>query len=98
MVAVQGSVGERRNRLQIAFIGLGAMGLAMTRVLQEAGHSVPGCTRTPSRLADADRARIALAATPAAAVDDADVVITMLPDGPDVIEVSSTQAAALGAA
>jgi 3-hydroxyisobutyrate dehydrogenase len=62
--------------MKIGFIGLGNMGAPMARNLAEAKHEVTGfdvVTAAPSGVAFADSA--------AEAVDGADVVITMLPDG-----------------
>jgi len=70
--------------VKIGFIGLGAMGLPMSLVLRKAGHHVVGFTRTPSRVADAGVTDFAIASTAAAAAENSEVVITMLPDGPDV--------------
>ena len=75
----------------IAFIGLGIMGAPMARHLIKAGHTVVGFNRSPQpvqRLVDAGGVR---ATTVAEAVRNADVVITMVPDSPDV------EAVALGA-
>ena len=68
----------------IAFIGLGIMGAPMAGHLVEAGHTVIGVNRSPEavqRLVDAGGRG---ADTVAEAVRDADVVITMVPDSPDV--------------
>ncbi|TBN44020.1 3-hydroxyisobutyrate dehydrogenase [Paracoccus subflavus] len=61
--------------MRVAFIGLGNMGAPMARNLHEAGHPVTGfdTAARPEGLALADSA--------AAAVADADAVITMLPNG-----------------
>jgi 2-hydroxy-3-oxopropionate reductase len=71
----------------IAFIGLGVMGAPMAANLIGAGFDVVGVNRSPSRVA-AHTARGGRAAgTVAEAVVDADVVITMVPDSPDVAQV-----------
>jgi len=75
----------------IAFIGLGIMGAPMAVNLVRAGHDVVGVNRSPAKcvaLVDQGGRR---ADTVAEAVRGADVVITMLPDTPDV------EAVALGA-
>ncbi|MFE5713338.1 NAD(P)-dependent oxidoreductase [Streptomyces sp. NPDC056501] len=65
---------------KIAFIGLGSMGLPMARRLLDAGHPLTVWNRTAAK-ADALVADGAVrAATPAEAVRDADVVLTMLAD------------------
>jgi 3-hydroxyisobutyrate dehydrogenase len=66
----------------IAFIGLGHMGLPMARNLTKAGHKVHGFDIAKPPLHD-DHG-LSLAATSADAVRGADVVITMLPAGPEV--------------
>jgi 3-hydroxyisobutyrate dehydrogenase len=71
----------------IAFIGLGNMGAPMAANLVKAGHEVTGFDIMPEPLAAlaAKGARAAKSAAAAAAA--ADVVITMLPAGPQVSEV-----------
>lgn len=70
--------------LRVGFIGLGSMGAPMARLLLDGGVDVTVHNRTRERelpLADAGARR---AATPAEAAAAADVVITMVPDTPDV--------------
>ncbi|WP_026819469.1 2-hydroxy-3-oxopropionate reductase [Arthrobacter castelli] len=68
----------------VAFIGLGIMGLPMAVNLVKAGHQVTGYNRSPAKVdkfvADGGKG----ASTVAEAVKEADVVITMVPDSPDV--------------
>lgn len=68
----------------IAFIGLGIMGSPMAAHLVRAGHDVVGCDLTRAAvdrlIADGGRG----APTIAEAVAAVDVVITMVPDSPDV--------------
>ena len=66
---------------RIAFIGLGIMGLPMATNLVRAGYDVHGYNRS-SRSFEGT-----LAGSIAEAVDGADVIITMLPDSPDVAAV-----------
>ncbi|MFH8606136.1 NAD(P)-dependent oxidoreductase [Streptomyces sp. NPDC018029] len=69
---------------KIAFLGLGHMGEPMARQLLAAGHPLTVWNRTPAK-ADALVAEGAVAAaTPADAVREADVVITMLA-GPEAV-------------
>jgi len=64
----------------IAFLGLGQMGSLMAANLLEAGHDVVVWNRSPDK-AEALRSRGAsVGATPAAAADRADAVLTMLTD------------------
>ncbi len=71
----------------IAFIGLGIMGLPMAKNLVAAGHTVLGVNRSPQSV----DALVAVGGSTAASARDAasgaDVVITMLPDSPDVLSV-----------
>jgi 2-hydroxy-3-oxopropionate reductase len=68
----------------IAFLGLGVMGAPMAANLQKAGFDVVGFNRSPEKTAGLVALGGRSAATIAEAVADADVVITMLPDSPDV--------------
>lgn len=65
----------------IAFIGLGNMGGPMAANLVKAGHTVTGFDPVPAALDRARAAGVQPAASGAAAVAGAEVVITMLPDG-----------------
>jgi 3-hydroxyisobutyrate dehydrogenase len=65
----------------VAFIGTGLMGAPMARNLAGAGHQVRAWNRTSSK---AEGLGAVVAGSPAAAVDGADVVVTMLADGPAV--------------
>lgn len=71
----------------IGFIGLGIMGAPMAANLVAASHDVIGYNRSPAKVhalvAKGGRAAKCIAD----AVRGAEVVITMLPDSPDVVEV-----------
>lgn len=68
----------------IAFIGLGIMGAPMAANLVKAGYVVTGYNRSPGKI-DALVARGGHAADSIAdAVTGAEVIITMVPDSPDV--------------
>ncbi|SDJ85210.1 2-hydroxy-3-oxopropionate reductase [Cryobacterium psychrotolerans] len=72
----------------VAVIGLGIMGLPMASNLSKAGHDVIGFNRSQGRI-DQLVANGGRGATSVAdAVRDADVIITMLPDSPDVESVA----------
>lgn len=71
----------------IAFIGLGIMGNPMACHLADAGHRVVGYNRSPERTADLVGVGGVAAHSVEQAVQDADVVATMLPDSPDVHQV-----------
>lgn len=68
----------------IGFIGLGTMGGAMAANLVRAGHRVAGFDTDAAAVARFVAAGGIAAGSARAAADGADVVITMLPDGPDV--------------
>jgi 2-hydroxy-3-oxopropionate reductase len=72
---------------RVAFIGLGTMGGPMAANLLRAGFDVVGYNRSRAKV----DALVALggrgAATIAEAVSGSDIVATMLPDSPDVVEV-----------
>ncbi len=69
--------------MNIGFIGLGVMGRPMAENLIRAGHRVALASRSgvPVGMADGDVVRCA---TPAEAAVEADIIITMVPDTPDV--------------
>lgn len=68
----------------VAVIGLGIMGLPMALNLITAGHTVTGYNRSPGKI-DTLVAKGGVGATSIEqAVTDAEVIITMLPDSPDV--------------
>ncbi|WP_306839227.1 NAD(P)-binding domain-containing protein [Catenuloplanes nepalensis] len=73
---------------RIGFIGLGIMGSPMAANLLSSGHEVTGYDRSTDRLDQLERAGGVRAASAGAAVSAADVVITMLPDSPDVAAVA----------
>jgi 3-hydroxyisobutyrate dehydrogenase len=69
---------------RIAFIGLGAMGGGMAANQARAGHAVAAFDLSPDAVARAVSAGCRAASSVAEAVVDAEVVITMLPAGPQV--------------
>jgi 2-hydroxy-3-oxopropionate reductase len=76
----------------VAVIGLGIMGLPMAINLVKAGHTVTGFNRSPGAIDKLAAAGGTGATSIADAVKDADVVITMVPDSPDVEAVASGDA------
>jgi 2-hydroxy-3-oxopropionate reductase len=72
----------------IAFIGLGIMGGPMAAHLVRAGHTVLGVNRSPGPVQRLVEAGGQDGGSVADAVRDADVVITMVPDSPDVESVA----------
>lgn len=68
----------------IGFIGLGIMGLPMAQNLLRAGYAVCAFNRSPGPVATLTAQGATTAASPAALASLCNVVITMLPDTPDV--------------
>ena len=66
--------------MKIAFLGLGNMGIHMARHLVKAGHDVTVWNRTASKAKDLGSHGAKAAASPAEAVRDAEIAITMLAD------------------
>ena len=65
--------------MNIAVLGTGTMGAPIARRIAETGHDVRAWNRTPDK---AEGLGAVVAASPAEAVAEAEVVITMLADGP----------------
>lgn len=70
--------------MQVAFIGMGTMGLPMALNLLQAGHQVTVHNRTRERELPAEKAGARRAATPADAAREAEITITCVSDTPDV--------------
>src|SRR5690606_17145628 len=68
----------------IAFIGLGIMGLPMAANLVKAGYQLTAYDLNPDSVAKVSAQGGKAAESVAEAVRDADIVITMVPDSPDV--------------
>ncbi len=77
--------------MRVALLGTGIMGAGMARNLVAAGHELRAWNRTPER-AEGLGARVA--GSPAEACAGAEVVITMLSDGPAVL--AATEGLELG--
>jgi 2-hydroxy-3-oxopropionate reductase len=73
----------------VGFVGLGVMGRPMARNLLRAGHRLVGWNRSPGPAAELAAAGATVARTPAELAAAAPVVLTMLPDLPQVEEVLS---------
>ena len=69
---------------QIGFIGLGIMGKPMSKNLLKAGYSLVVFDVFPAPLAEVAEAGAERGTSCADTAERADVIITMLPDGPDV--------------
>jgi 2-hydroxy-3-oxopropionate reductase len=74
------------NQLKLGFVGLGIMGTPMAGHLIAAGHTVFISTRSkvPEELA---KSTAIVCANPAEVAKQADIIITMVPDTPDVEKV-----------
>jgi 3-hydroxyisobutyrate dehydrogenase len=83
------------DKLTVSVLGTGIMGAAMARNIAKSGHTVRAWNRTRAKAEPlaADGAHIA--GTPADAVQGADVVLTMLYDGPAALDVMRVAAPAL---
>ncbi|HEX2246160.1 MAG TPA: 2-hydroxy-3-oxopropionate reductase [Arthrobacter sp.] len=79
-----GSHSEDSTMTNVTVIGLGIMGLPMAKNLHKAGHDVVGFNRSQDRIDQLVEAGGRGATSIAGAVREADVVITMVPDSPDV--------------
>lgn len=73
----------------IGFIGLGNMGLPMAGNLVKAGHEVLGYDSSPEILQAAKEAKIITCASAADAAQEAEVLVTMLPNGEILLKVLS---------
>ncbi|BBA97213.1 putative dehydrogenase [Actinacidiphila reveromycinica] len=83
------------QKLTVAVLGTGIMGAGMARNLAAAGHDVRAWNRTIARAQPLAAAGAQVTADPAEAVRGADVVLTMLLDGPAVLDVMRSAAPAL---
>ena len=72
-------MGER-----IGFIGLGVMGKPMSRHLLSAGFELTVFNRSQPAIDELAREGAQAVSSPRAVAEQSDIVITMLPDGPDV--------------
>ena len=73
-----------KNSIKIGFIGMGTMGAPMALNLLEAGHEVTVHNRTREKEEAVAEQGAARAATPKEAAENADVVIVIVSDTPDV--------------
>jgi 2-hydroxy-3-oxopropionate reductase len=72
---------------KVGFIGLGIMGKPMARNLMEAGYELTVHNRSPEKAEELGEEGANVAATPREVAETSDVIITMLPDSPQVREV-----------
>ena len=72
---------------RIGFVGLGNMGTPMAANLVTAGHAVAGFDSSPAAREAATAAGVAVTDTIGAVTRDAEVLVTMLPGGAQLLEV-----------
>src|SRR2546430_13632192 len=82
----------------IGFIGLGIMGKPMARNLMKAGYQLVVYNRTPGPVNELSAEGARAASNPRAVAEQIDVVITMLPDSPQVQEVMTGEHGVLAGA
>lgn len=83
--------------MDVAVLGMGIMGSRMARRLLEAGHDVRVWNRTRAKATPLGEAGAFVAETPQEAAAGADVVLTILADGPATEEVMLAEGEALQA-
>jgi 3-hydroxyisobutyrate dehydrogenase len=81
--------------MRVSFLGTGIMGAPMARNIAKAGHDVTVWNRTVEKARPLADDGLHVAEDPAAAVTDADVVVTMLTDGAAVEDVMREAAPAV---
>jgi 4-hydroxybutyrate dehydrogenase/sulfolactaldehyde 3-reductase len=70
--------------MRVGFIGLGTMGAPMARNVMAKGHALVVCDAMPAAVERLVASGATSARTPREVAQQSDVVITMLPDAPDV--------------
>ncbi len=85
------------DELTVSVLGTGIMGAAMARNLAGAGHTVRAWNRSRDKAEPLAADGVHVAGTPAGAVEGADVVLTMLYDGPATLDVMRQASPALRA-
>ncbi|WP_374208535.1 NAD(P)-dependent oxidoreductase [Streptomyces lincolnensis] len=83
------------DQLTVSVLGTGIMGAAMARNLARSGHTVRAWNRTRDKAEPLAADGITVTDSPAEAVRAADVVLTMLYDGPAALDVMRQAAPAL---
>ena len=82
--------------LRVGFVGLGAMGLPMTRNLLEAGHTVTVASRSRGPVDAAVKLGAVDGGDPAGAARASEIVIICVPNSPEVVDVVDGMLPALG--
>lgn len=75
------------DTLTVSVLGTGIMGAAMARNLARAGHTVRAWNRSSDKARPLTEDGVTVADSPAEAVRGADVVLTMVYDGPAALDV-----------
>ncbi|MDH6218707.1 3-hydroxyisobutyrate dehydrogenase [Streptomyces pseudovenezuelae] len=83
------------DKLTVGVLGTGIMGAAMARNLARAGHTVRAWNRTRAKAEPLATDGVRVTDTPAETVEGADVILTMLYDGPTTLDVVREAAPAL---
>jgi 3-hydroxyisobutyrate dehydrogenase len=82
--------------MKVGFIGLGAMGLPMTRNLLKAGHQVTVASRSRPPIDAAIAAGAADGVDPAGVAKASDIIILCVPDSPEVTQVVDAMMPVIG--
>jgi 3-hydroxyisobutyrate dehydrogenase len=82
--------------MRIGFVGLGAMGLPMTRHLIAAGHEVTVASRSRGPIEAAVALGANDGASPLGVAENSDVILLCVPNSPEVVEVIDAMMGALG--
>jgi 2-hydroxy-3-oxopropionate reductase len=72
---------------RVGFVGLGIMGKPMATNLMDAGYKLTVHNRSPEKALELGEAGATVAKSPKEVAQNADIIITMLPDSPQVSEV-----------
>src|SRR5215468_9386250 len=86
------------GRTKVGFVGLGLMGLPMARNVLRAGYELIVYNRTAAKAAALVAEGARQADTPSEVAERSDAVVTMVTDGPDVLEVVEGEHGLLGGA
>ena len=82
--------------MKLGFVGLGAMGLPMTRHLLDAGHQVTVASRSRGPITAAVEAGASEADGPRGVVEASEITILCVPNSPEVVECVDAAMPALG--
>ena len=78
---------EGGNEMKLGFIGLGIMGKPMSKNLVKAGHKLVVYNRSKASVDELVALGAKAADTPKEVAENSDVIITMLPNSPQVLEI-----------